>query len=222
MVRGCAGCGSTPRSCATDLPGMLGDGRMLSLRTKQGAKERRRHVEQPASRLHICVATEEHPMHLHRRRLHARVNSPPVRRETASMQPGRSCGIDAALHAGGLAGLLGAHDVFELLTEGAASKCAGVPLCDLPQPVPCRLSQTSRRLATASRSWRNAACMAACATRGSGQRSVVMAAAAWRPPAPACASRAAVQSWNTSLTTRWCRACHAFARWCRRRTCEPT
>ena len=45
---------------------------------------------------------------------------------------------------GGVAGLLGAHDVFELLAERAASQCAGVPLRDLPQARPVRrgLSQT--------------------------------------------------------------------------------
>ena len=51
------------------------------------------------------------------------------------MLPGRSCGMTRHCMPGGVAGLLGAHDVFELLTERAASQCAGVPLRDLPQAV---------------------------------------------------------------------------------------
>ena len=51
------------------------------------------------------------------------------------MLPGRRCGMTRHCMPGGVAGLLGAHDVFELLAERAASQCAGVPLRDLPQAV---------------------------------------------------------------------------------------
>jgi hypothetical protein len=51
------------------------------------------------------------------------------------MLPGRRCGMTRHCMPGWVAGLLGAHDVFELLAERAASQCAGVPLRDLPQAV---------------------------------------------------------------------------------------